>query len=100
MRVEWTKGAERNLDAIESYIAQDNPRAAAKTVLKIVKRTFDQLSKHPSSGKPGRITETRELIFPELPYIVIYSVQQETIFILRVYHCAQDFQNLPELPTP
>lgn len=98
MRVEWTKGAERNLDAIEFYIAQDNPKAAAKTVLKIVRRTFDQLCKHPASGKPGRIPETRELIFPELPYIVIYAVQRETIFILRVYHAAQDIQNFPELP--
>ena len=96
MQVEWTRGAERNLDAIESYIAQDNPTAAAKTVFKIVKRTFEQLSKHLSSGKPGRINNTRELIFPELPYIVIYSVQQGTIFILRVYHAAQDIENLSD----
>ncbi|WP_145017657.1 type II toxin-antitoxin system RelE/ParE family toxin [Geobacter argillaceus] len=95
MRVEWTNGAERNLDAIERYIAQDNPAAAAKTVLKIVKRTFDQLSEHPSSGKPGRINGTRELIFPEFPYIVIYSIDKEVIFILRVFHAAQDIQNFP-----
>jgi toxin ParE1/3/4 len=96
LRIEWTTGAERNLDSIEFYIAQDNPKAAAKAVLKIVRRVFDQLTQHPSSGKPGRITDTRELIFPELPYIVIYTVQQETIFILRVYHAAQDIKNLPE----
>jgi len=94
LRVEWTKGAERNLDAIEQYIAQDNPAAAAKTVLKIVRRTFAQLSKQPSSGKPGRINGTRELISPEFPYIVIYSIQQETIFILQVFHTAQDIQSL------
>lgn len=98
MQIEWSKGAEKNLDAIESYIAQDNPRAAAKTVLKIVKRTFEQLSQYHSSGKPGRIDGTRELIFPELPYIVIYSVKQETIFIVRVFHAAQDIENLPEQP--
>lgn len=95
MRVEWTNGAERNLDAIERYIAQDNPAAAAKTVLKIVKRTFDQLSNQPSSGKPGRINGTRELIFSEFPYIVIYSIDNEVIFILRVFHAAQDIQNFP-----
>lgn len=96
MRVEWSKGAERNLDSIEAYIAQDNPAAAAKTVVKIVRRTFAQLSKHPASGKSGRISGTRELIFPEIPYIVIYSVQGDIIFILRVFHTAQDFENLPE----
>jgi addiction module RelE/StbE family toxin len=94
VQVEWSRGAQRNLDLIESYIAQDNPTAAAKTVLKIVKRTFAQLSKHPSSGKPGRIDGTRELIFTEFPYIVIYTIQQETIFIVRVFHTAQDIENI------
>lgn len=96
LQIEWSKGAERNLDSIEAYIAQDNPTAAAKTVLKIVRRTATQLSKHPSSGKPGRVNGTRELIFPEIPYIVIYTIQQETIFIVRVFHTAQDFNNLPD----
>ncbi len=96
MRIEWSKGAEKNLDGIESYIAQDNPNAAAKIVLKIVRRTYDQLSKQPASGRPGRISGTRELIFPEIPYIVIYTLQEEIIYIIRVFHIAQDFENLPE----
>ena len=96
LRIEWSKGAERNLDGIESYISQDNPQAAARNVLKIVRRTHAQLSKHPASGKPGRVNGTRELIFPEIPYIVIYTIQQETIFIVRVFHTAQDIENFPE----
>lgn len=55
MRINWTDGASRNLDAIEEYIAQDNPKAAAKTVLRIVQRVQEQLTQHPTSGKPGRI---------------------------------------------
>lgn len=47
MRIEWSKGAERNLDSIETFIAQDNPTAAANTVLKIVRRV--PLSNSPSS---------------------------------------------------
>jgi len=96
LRVAWSKGAERNLDSVEAYIAQDNTAAVAKTVVKIVKRTFVQLSKHPASGKPGRISGTREHIFPEIPYIVIYSVRGDIIFILQVFHTDQDFENLPE----
>lgn len=96
MRIEWSKGAEKNLDGIETYIARDNPRAAVKTVLKIVRRASEQLSMYPSSGRPGRIDGTRELVLPELPYIVIYTVRRETIFIVRVFHAAQDIENLPE----
>lgn len=95
MQVEWSKAAQRNLDAIEAYIAKDNSRAATKTVLKIVKRTFSQLSGQPSSGKPGRIDGTRELIFSEFPYIVIYTVRNETIYILAVFHTSRDIENIP-----
>jgi addiction module RelE/StbE family toxin len=96
LRVEWTKGAEKSLDAIERYIARDNPVAAAKTVLKIVRRTFDQLSIQPSSGKPGRINGTRELIFTEFPYIVIYSLKEDTIYVIQVFHTSLDIQNITE----
>jgi addiction module RelE/StbE family toxin len=95
VQVEWSKVAQRNLDAIEAYIAQDNPRAAAKTVLKIIKRTFSQLSGQPFSGKPGRIDGTRELIFSEFPYIVIYTVLNETIYILAVFHTSRAIENIP-----
>jgi len=95
VQVEWSKGAQRNLDAIEAYIAQDTPRAAAKTILKIVKRTFSQLTSQPSSGNPGRIDGTRELIFSEFPYIVIYTVRNETIYILAVFHTSRDIENIP-----
>jgi addiction module RelE/StbE family toxin len=86
--------AQRNLDNIEAYIAKDNPGAAAKTVLKIVKRTFQQLSGQPYSGKPGRISGTRELIFTEFPYIVIYMVQDETIYVISVFHTSRNIENL------
>lgn len=94
LRIEWSNGAEKNLDAIEAYIAKDNPSAAAKTVLLIVRRVSEQLSKYPSSGRLGRVDNTRELIFPEFPYIVIYTIKQEIIFIVRVFHAAQDLDNL------
>ncbi|MDO3377759.1 type II toxin-antitoxin system RelE/ParE family toxin [Geoalkalibacter halelectricus] len=89
MRIQWTEGAERNLDAIAAYIAEDNPAAAAATVLRILRRVAAQLSAFPASGKPGRIPETRELVFPELPYIVVYTVVDEVVTILRVFHAAR-----------
>lgn len=89
MRILWTDGAERNLESIESYIALDNPRAAARVVLKLIRRVQRQLSQYPASGKTGRLAGTRELIFPDLPYIVIYAVKGEVVIILRVFHAAQ-----------
>lgn len=89
MEIQWTDGARRNLDSNEAYISLDNPGAAAKTVLRMVRRVQEQLTTYPGSGKPGRIEGTRELIFPDLPYIVVYTVRSGTVYIIRVFHTAQ-----------
>ena len=50
MQIQWTKGASQNLKQVEEYIAQDNPRAAVDTVLKIIK-SVELLVDHPALGK-------------------------------------------------
>ena len=90
MNVQWTDEAKASLRAIEAYIHRDNPGAAAKVILRILTKTNSQLKAHPSSGKVGRIVGTKELIFPESPYIVIYTVQDKIISIITVFHSARN----------
>jgi len=87
MRIQWTKGAERNLEQVEEYIVQDNPRAAVSTVLKIIK-AVELLKEQPALGRVGRAVDTRELIINGTPYIVPYRVKDGRIQILRVLHGA------------
>ena len=89
MRVRWTANAERDLDAIEAFIGQDNAVAAIETVLAILQRVEDTLSAHPSIGRAGRVHGTRELILARTPYIVPYRVRDKTIEVLRVLHAAR-----------
>jgi toxin ParE1/3/4 len=92
LQILWTDGARRNLDSIETYIALDNPRAAAKTVVQIVKKIQMQLADYPGSGKPGRFEGTRELIFPNLPYIAVYTIRGNTVIVISVFHAAQNLE--------
>jgi plasmid stabilization system protein ParE len=39
---------------------------------------------------PRNWADTRELLFPPLPYIAVYRLKAETIEILRIRHAAQD----------
>jgi toxin ParE1/3/4 len=87
VQIQWTKGANRNLKQVEEYIAQDNPRAAVNTVLKIIK-SVELLVDQPAMGRVGRIVDTRELIVSGTPYIVPYRVKKGKIQILRVLHGA------------
>ena len=93
-KIEWSAGAQRNLDQIEQFIARDNPVAAINTVLRIVDRVENELVLFPSSGRPGRVDGTRELVFTDLPYIVVYTVRQSSVFVIRIFHTSQDFQRI------
>jgi toxin ParE1/3/4 len=90
MLVRWTTPAARDLYNIIRRIRQDNPDAAAK-VAKIVHDGCGALGVFPRRGRKGRIPRTRELVFPGLPYIAVYRVQDQDLEILRIYHGAQDW---------
>lgn len=91
MKVQWTEEAKKRLEDIEVYIARENPKAAQKIILTIVRKTANQLSDYPASGKPGRLSGTRELFISGSPYVVVYTVQHNIVTILTVFHTAQDF---------
>jgi toxin ParE1/3/4 len=89
-KILWLKYARQDLYDIRDYISQDNPEAAAKTILTIID-IVERLAKLPEMGKPGRIEGTRELIVSGLPYTVPYWIKEEQVEILRVFHQARKF---------
>ena len=47
----------------------------------------------PNRGRPGE-DSTRDLLFLPLPYVAIYRVKGQGIEVLRIYHTAQDADEL------
>lgn len=92
MRLSWSRRAHHDVDAIEDYIAQDNPVAALEVRDKI-EAQVKLLRQHPRLGRVGRVKGTRELVISGLPYIVIYVIQRSGIQIARLLHGAQQWPN-------
>jgi len=90
MKVRWLEDAFSDLQSLRSYIEQDNPKAAAEVMKKIV-NSIDFLSENPGIGGKGRVLHTRELIIANTPYIVPYRVKNSVIEILRVFYCAMQW---------
>jgi toxin ParE1/3/4 len=90
MRLRWTSPAANDLYRIVERIQNDNPEAAAE-VAKTLYEECGRLQRFPRSGRTGRISGTRELVFPGLPYIVVYQIKDEVIEVVRIYHGAQDW---------
>ena len=85
MRVRWLQKAIRNLDAEADYIAVENPTAATEMFV-CVKTKIDALSDSPSTGRPGRVPGTRELVIDRYPFVVPYRVLGDELHVLRVFH--------------
>ncbi len=90
MRVVWTRSALSDLDEIQDYVAQDSPSAARRLATGLRDRTVQLLTDAPMAGRKGRARGTRELVFPDLPYIVAYRVTEQ-VEILAVVHTARDW---------
>lgn len=91
MRIRWTKPAARDLTQICDYIdKRDGPRTARRVAL-VIYEGIGSLTQFPHRGRPGRKLETRELIFPGLPFLAVYRVRADVIEINRILHGAQNW---------
>ena len=88
MQIRLTRSATRDLDAIEAYIAEDNPSAAVRTVLRVLE-AIEGLAEFPNVGRPGRVPGTRELVVSGTPFIAVYKVEANILWVARVLHGAQ-----------
>lgn len=93
MRLIWARRAILDLAEIRTYIARDNPRAAARVAARI-RQAVTRLTEHPNLGRPGRALGARELVISRTRYIVAYSVEHESVTILAVVHGARRWPRL------
>ena len=90
MIVRWTDAAQNHLAAIHSYIAQNSPEYAHRTVDRLTKRTH-QIAVYPKSGRvvpEYESSDLREII--EGSYRIIYRIFPEKIDVIAVLHCARN----------
>jgi len=85
----WSPEAIADLVALRAYIEQDDPAAAQRVALHIIRNIEMLLPKSPEMGRPGRVPGTRELVIPGTPYIVPYRLVGNTIQVLRIFHGAR-----------
>lgn len=90
MKLVYTGPALRDLERLRNWIAEHNPNAARRMILRL-KRTLLQLLRFPLLGIAVEETpEIRDLIVDT--YIVRYRIDAEKriIYILRIWHGRED----------
>lgn len=88
--IDWTKGAQRDLDSLTDYIGADNPHAAQR-VSDRIRASAESLAFMPAA-RAGRMAGTFEKPVRGLPYIIAFELPDEqTLRILRIIHMARDW---------
>jgi toxin ParE1/3/4 len=88
MRVRWTEPAVRDLTSICDYIEQHDGGQAARTIALRIFEAAESLVRFPRRGRTGSDPATRELVLA--PWLVIYSVNDDAVEIVRILHGAQN----------
>jgi toxin ParE1/3/4 len=90
MLLRWTREAAADLERIADYLFEHVPERAAE----LVRAVYDapaSLLEFPHRGRPGKKAGTRELVISALPYVVVYTVQGDVVFVVRILHGAQQW---------
>jgi addiction module RelE/StbE family toxin len=99
LNLQFSSRARDQLAAIQIYISQHNPAAAAR-VGAAIRDAAETLRYFPLAGRAGRSSGTREWVVRGLPYILVYEVgftAADEIMILGVFHAAQNRkEDLPD----
>jgi plasmid stabilization system protein ParE len=84
------RDAERDLDDLWDYIAQDSVEAADRLIAKLFK-TFEALARNPRMGhKRPDLTQSPVLFWPVGNYLVMYRATESLVEIVAVVHGKRD----------
>ena len=95
MKLRWTKAARTDRELIYAFIEAGSPDAALRLDARFEDRA-SQLMHFPHLGRHGRVAGTRELSIAESSYVLVYRVEPDLIWIVRVIHTARAWPDEPE----
>ena len=92
MRIVFRARALRHLREIEHHIGQDNPKAAARVIVRL-ETAINTLADHSFSAPAGTVRGTRRLTVSGSPYLVVYRVGDDEVTILAVLHAVRHIRS-------
>jgi plasmid stabilization system protein ParE len=87
--IEMLDAAADELDSSLDYVATNRGEAAAKALAKKLFDAIDSIAQTPSTGRPGRVGGTRELVVSGTSYLIPFRVKGTTVQILRIFHTSR-----------
>ncbi|HAX79113.1 MAG TPA: type II toxin-antitoxin system RelE/ParE family toxin [Cyanobacteria bacterium UBA11372] len=90
-RYRLSQQAEKDLEDLWVYLAQQDEIAADRQVARLLDR-FPMLAQFPNMGRQRNELLTGLRSFPVKPYIIFYTILPERVEIVRVLHQSRDLE--------
>jgi toxin ParE1/3/4 len=88
MQLRFTRSAIRDLTRLRDFIARHDPEAAARVSTRL-RRVIRLLGDQPALGQAvDGLPDVRDLVAGD--YVVRYTVHDECVVVLRVWHGRED----------
>ncbi len=99
MRIRFSPESVDDLKRLHNFLAEHDPDAA-RTVALNLQSAIRRFASMPHLGRPlqdieGEMENVREFVFGR--YIIRYLVKDETVYILRLWHCREQREGGEEL---
>lgn len=91
MEINWSKEALNDLDVIHEYMATENLDIAFDIIFHIIEKVETLLPQFTHLGHAGRVFGTRELTMSKYPYVIIYTVKNKSLYVIRVLHSSVEY---------
>jgi plasmid stabilization system protein ParE len=97
-RYQLTEAAQRHIDEIGAFIAEDSIDAALK-VLDALEESFELLAENPAIGHTREDLTARPVKFWSVySYLVVYDPTSAPLAVLAILHAARDVEKLLKDP--
>lgn len=87
-RIRWAPAAANDLEDIHEYLRVNHPALTHSTIKRLYEAA-SSLKRFPNRGRIGQKLNTRELVMTPLPYVIVYSVDSQSVHILRLLHTSR-----------
>lgn len=88
--IEWSIPALVDLEELVGCLRRDG-EATAESVVNRVFAAAEILQSFPRAGREGRVKGTRELLVKRAPHVLVYTIEESRLVILRALHERRDW---------
>lgn len=90
MRVRLAETAIEDLEQIGHWLGENAIEWLARTE-EAFRHSFELLGEFPEIGRPGRMKHTREFPVHRTPYMLVYTIIEDTLWVQCIIHRARQW---------